>query len=509
MIQKAKSGDMVEKKTKNVGIWIRVSTEDQAQGESPENHRKRAEMYIESKGWTVVRVYDLSGVSGKTVIEHPEARAMLADVASGKITGLVFSKLARLARSTKELLDFAEYFEKHGADLVSLAESLDTSTPAGRFFYTLISALAQWEREEISSRVKASVVIRAKMGKTLGGAAPFGYRWEGKKLVPDSLEAPVRKRLFELFLEVKRLKTVAAELNKAGHRTRSGSKFSDSTVRRLIENPTAKGLRRSNYTRSTGDGKHWDLKSPDEWIFTPVEPIVSEDLWAACNAILSTRKNGAKPQKRAVHLFTSLAFCQCGGTMTVLYQSPNYSCRKCKRRIAVADLEKVFKHELQKFFLSPEDVRQYLEAGNSTLSEKRDLVEAMRAEKARLHVEMDKTYKLYLEERITSEGFGERYRPLEVRQQELSEELPRLQGEADFLAIQHLSSEEIVSEAQDLYGRWDTLLQDEKRGIVENVLERITIGEDSVYIDLFSSPASPQTVVVGQRNLRDSSHRRE
>jgi len=66
-----------------VGIWIRVSTEDQARGESPKNHETRARMYAELKGWNVVELYDLPGVSGKSVIDHPEAKRMLQDVASG------------------------------------------------------------------------------------------------------------------------------------------------------------------------------------------------------------------------------------------------------------------------------------------------------------------------------------------------------------------------------------------------------------------------------------------
>src|ERR1700738_4912669 len=89
--------------SKAVGIWIRVSTEDQAKGESPEHHERRARYYAESKGWRVLEVYHLEGVSGKFVAEHPETERMLEDIRSGRISALIFSKLARLARNTREL----------------------------------------------------------------------------------------------------------------------------------------------------------------------------------------------------------------------------------------------------------------------------------------------------------------------------------------------------------------------------------------------------------------------
>lgn len=504
----ATSARQPEPESKQVGIWVRVSTEDQARGDSPEHHEKRARHYAEAKGWRVREVYDLAGVSGKAVLDHPEAKRMLADVKSGHITGLIFSKLARLARNTRECLQISEQFQAYGADMISLDDSIDTSTPAGRMFYTFQAAQAQWEREETSARVAASVPIRAKLGKPLGGAAPFGYRWDSRELLPDPKEAPVRKLLYELFVEHRRKKTVARLLNEVGHRTRNGSKFSDTTVDRLLRDPTARGTRRANYTKSLGDGKRWVLKPKEDWVETPVPAIVPEELWDQANAILNAQRNGRKPAKKPTYLFAGYAVCHCGQKLYVPSNTPKYVCYRCRNKIPIADLEAVFAEQLRQFVFTPEEIAGHLASADEAIKHKEELVRVLEAEAQRLRKDMDRTLRLYLDEHISKEGFAREYRPMEERLKQLEDEIPALQGEIDFLRIQYLSRDEILSQAQDLYGRWTDLAPEEKRQIVEQIVEKITVSKDEVGIDLAYLPvAPPQSATKRQRNFTGSSPR--
>lgn len=494
--------------SKNVGIWIRVSTEDQARGDSPEHHEKRARYYAESKEWTVKEVYHLEAVSGKSVMDHPETQRMLADIRSQKITGLIFSKLARLARNTKELLDFSEIFRSCSADLVSLQEAIDTSSPAGRFFYTVIAAMAQWEREEIADRVAASVPIRAKLGKPLGGAAPFGYQWVDKKLVPDPKEAPVRKLIYQLFVEHRRKKAVARILNDRGYRTRNGAKFSDTTIDRLLRDAIAKGRRRANYTKSLGDGKKWVEKPRSEWVFNEVEPTVSEELWDQCNGILDEQERSRKPvAKKAVHLFSGLAMCHCGEKMYVPWKMKKYTCKKCLNKIEIDILETIFHEQLRSFFILPEEVTKYLDKADETIREKEALLRSLTEEAKRLREELDMLMKLYMEAVLPKEELGKRYQPIYDRVKRIEDQIPELQGEVDFLKIQYLSSDQVVADAKDLHQRWPDLSPDEKRTIVEYITESVTIGKDDVSIHLCYLPTAPEMTTNRQHRFRDSSHR--
>ena len=484
---------------KPVGIWIRVSTEDQAKGESPEHHEERARDYVKRRDWQLQEVYNLAGQSGKAVMQHPEAKRMMKDIERGHITGLVFSKLARLSRNRRELEDFSTFFNQHEADLISLSEAIDTSTAGGRMFFHLLGVFAQWEREEITERVNASVLTRAKLGKTINGKAPYGYQWKDRELIIVPDEATIRRKTYELFLQHRRKGHVAQYLNAAGYRTRQGFIWRDTTILRVLEESSAKGI----YFFNTVVGNGWNSapKPESEWGRVECEPIVSEELWNQVNQILEEQmKSFKKPGKSPVHLFSGLAHCSCGSKMYVKSNNPKYFCRSCRNKIPIVDLENIVREELRAFFGQPERIAKHLQEADRNLAEKSALLDTHRQEIQKVRDEMTRTHKLYLQEQITAQGFGDFYKPAEARLNQLTAELPKLEAEVDFLKVNKLSADDVVREAETLHERWPKLPPPDKRKIVEAIIEKIIIGNGEIDI-IFSHLPSSEELCKTQQQL--------
>jgi site-specific DNA recombinase len=275
-------------------------------------------------------------------------------------------------------------------------------------------------------------------------------------------------------------------------------------VERLLRDPTAKGERRANYTKSLGDNKGWVMKPESEWVLTSVEPIVTEELWDQCNLTLRDRANGRKPARKPVHLFAGFAYCACGQKMYVPSNSPKYICYSCRNKIPVTDLEGVFHEQLKSFFFSSSEVTAYLQQADQTIAEKQELLGSLEAEAQKTKREMDKLYHLYQADEISREGFGARYQPLEERQKQITDQIPHLQGEIDFLKVQYLSSDEILTEARDIYSRWLELEAAEKRKIIENIVEKIVIGKEDVAISLCYLPSSAEIMTERQHDVTGS-----
>ena len=260
-----------------------------------------------------------------------------------------------------------------------------------------------------------------------------------------------------------------------------------------------------NYTKSLGDKMHWVLKPESEWVLREVEAIVPEELWNQANAILEDHGKSRKPPaKRPVHLFAGVTYCACGGKMYVPSNTPKYVCQNCRNKIPIADLEAVFHEQLKNFFFSPEEVAEYLSTADDVIKGKEEMLRTLENEEEKVTKEMNRIMRLYLDDQIPQEAVGPQYRPLHERVKQLQDQIPTLQGELDFLKIQRLSSDEILSEARDLYTRWLTLGTDEKRHIVEQITEKITIAKEDIHIDLCYLPSASEMVAERPRNLTGS-----
>lgn len=245
----------------NAAAYIRVSTDEQAEsGYGLQTQRERIEAQIAAKGWSLYRVYEDAGQSGGK-LDRPALQELLNDIETGNIQAVVIYRLDRLSRKQRDTMYLLEdVFLKKGVDLVSISESLDTSSPAGRAFIGILSEFAQLERDTITERLSSGRKQKAKEGGYSGGAAPIGYKIErgGKSLYLDKEKAPAVKLAFRLNRQGLKLQQIADALNEAGHTTKRGAAFTPTQIHRILNR---RDLYRGKYVYSgiVSDGQHKPL----------------------------------------------------------------------------------------------------------------------------------------------------------------------------------------------------------------------------------------------------------
>ena len=164
-----------EPKQMIAGIYIRVSTEDQARegfslGEEPE----RLEDLCKFKRFKVHKIYQDAGISAKDMEHRPGFQEMLNDMKNGIINCIVAYKLDRVTRSVKDLEALITELEENNCYLVCDRDEVDTSTANGKFFIRMLTVLSQLEIEIVSERTKFGLGGAIKAGH-LPGTCPLGY----------------------------------------------------------------------------------------------------------------------------------------------------------------------------------------------------------------------------------------------------------------------------------------------------------------------------------------------
>jgi site-specific DNA recombinase len=210
-----------------IGIYIRVSTEEQA--ENPEgsirNQEQRLRDYVRQRSLDgpygeVTEIYCDPGISAKDM-KRPALQRMLNHVRSGEINLVLVTEISRLTRSTKDFALLWEFLKEHDCKFQSLRDNFDTTTPAGEMILFTLANFAQFERKQLGERITNAFQARAKRGLWNGGMLPIGYEIDPEKrghLKVVESEAEIVKLVFKTFLKKETLSQTGKELNAKGIR---------------------------------------------------------------------------------------------------------------------------------------------------------------------------------------------------------------------------------------------------------------------------------------------------
>jgi len=218
-------------------IYLRVSTEEQLKnGYGIEAQREQCVAMAMVKQWNVVKEYsdDISGKKDET--QRPGLASLMEEVCSGNIEAVIVSALDRLGRSTRMVLRIVDRLDSCNAELVSCKESLDTSTPQGRFVLRMFASLAELERDNIVQRTTEGRDARGRIDGERGGRLPMGYMRTDEGIVVVENEAEIVRDIFSQREAGNTLTAIAENLNSRGIRTRREKSWHASSVREILLN---------------------------------------------------------------------------------------------------------------------------------------------------------------------------------------------------------------------------------------------------------------------------------
>ena len=307
-------------------IYTRKSTEDGLEMDynSLDAQKDACVAYIasqRSEGWVALHeTYSDGGYSGGN-LNRPGLQRLLEDLQEGLVDCIVVYKIDRLSRSLADFAKLVELFDAHKVTFVSVTQSFNTTTSMGRLTLNILLSFAQFERELGGERVRDKIAASRAKGIWMGGTPPMGYDVRERKLIPNSAEAKLVRRIFERFIALGSITVLARELRTEGVTTkcwttltgkiRVGKLVDKGFLYKFFKNPVFIGV-------AAYKGKHFAGEH---------EAILDRDLWDQVQAMLGRDEPEKRARQnrpsRAPALLKGLIFADDGYAMT-----PGYTLKK-------------------------------------------------------------------------------------------------------------------------------------------------------------------------------------
>ena len=400
----------MDNEKKIAGLYIRVSTEDQArEGFSLPEQEKRLRAMCEYKGYEIYKLYKDAGISAKTGNTRPAFEELLQDIRDKKCNTIVVLKLDRLTRSVFDLEGIMRFLEENDAYLDCANEEINTTNSSGKLVARMLTTVSQNEIERTSERTKFGLSGAIKDGH-IPARAPLGYKHENKKLVPDPLTKDIVLRIYDLYFEGKSYYNIATIFNE--EQVLGKTNWKDTGILRIISNEVYKG-----------DYVHGKRTKHPTYYKDVVEPIISKEMWENCQ--VQKKKNQKNYMRTQTYIFLQKLRCpKCGrilaGGASHKIKADKwyfyYRCENCKNNI----------HDKIKVLLA--DILEYDNVVNEfflpVLKSKIDNPKVeLEKELKNLNNKKERIRKAYIDELFTEEEFKQESKLIENQIEMISSKL--------------------------------------------------------------------------------------
>ena len=477
----------MEEERKVAGIYIRVSTEDQArEGFSLGEQEEKLKQLCDYKGYEVYKVYCDAGISAKDMEHRPKFQEMLKDMKDGKINYIVAYKLDRVTRSVRDLEELISLLEKYNTYLVCDRDDVNTSTANGRFFVRMLTVLSQLEIEIVSERTKFGLNGAIKSGH-LPGQVALGFKKDGnRKTIIDPATAPIVKRVFDLYLQGKTFLQISNIFNEEKVLNKN---WKDTHIERIINNRLYMGDYEM-YKRL----KEWKNVEPVIYM-NVVDPIIPRYIWEECQAqkIINQR---TYTRDRVYTFFQKLKCPKCGKIMKCKGSGGKrkkyvyYNCEDCHENIRESYVEEEFEKivgQLLRFDNEYNELFLPLFADKEKSVDKSDI----EREIINLTKQKERIKKAYMSEVVELDDFKE---DLKVINEKLDILTKQLEKEQELKNRNRFTPEKVMAD-RDLQRifmqngndvslfltEWQTMTKEDKQEFIARYIESLTFEKDDRY----------------------------
>lgn len=343
----------------NVYTYTRVSTAMQIDGYSLDAQIDKLHKYAEYKEYHIVREYSDQGISGKNAQNRPQFMQMMEDIQKNKdhVKYVLVFKLSRFGRNAADVLYFLQLMQDYNVNLICVDDGIDSSQGAGKLIISVLSAVAEIERENIRSQTMAGRIQKAREGKWNGGFAPYGYQLNDGLLEINEEEAKAVRIIFDKYVHTTMgPNSVAKWLNEHGiskipRQNGHLTQFTTNHIKQILDNPVyagkiAYGRRKTEKIMGKRNEYH-TVKEKNYPVYDGIhEGIVSSELWeAAHEKRLARAHRPEKKVKEHEYILSGLLKCpDCGAPMYGIFShkkkpdgtyyppSYGYTCRNKTRQ---------------------------------------------------------------------------------------------------------------------------------------------------------------------------------